>query len=55
MPKDKKFPRGYWNNIENVINETKKFKTKKEIKENNPYLYKIIFKKGYIEKLDWLK
>jgi hypothetical protein len=55
MPKDKKFPRGYWSNIENVINETKKFKTKKEIKENNPYLYKIISKKGYIEELDWLK
>ena len=55
MPKDSKLPRGYWKNIDNVINEAKKYSTKKELRENNSYLYKIMFKKGYIDKLDWLK
>ena len=55
MPKDPKLPRGYWKNIDNVINEAKKYSTKKELRENNSYLYKIIFKKGYIDKIDWLK
>ena len=55
LPKDTKRPRGYWDNIENVINEVKKYSSKLEIREKEPYLYKIIFKKGYISKLDWLK
>ena len=47
--------RGYWYGINNVINEAKKYSTKKELKENNSYLYKIMFKMGYADKLDWLK
>ena len=42
-------------NILLAINEAKKYSTKKELRENNSYLYKIMFKKGYIDKLDWLK
>jgi hypothetical protein len=49
------FQGGYWENIDNVINEAKKCSTKKELRENNSYLYKIMFKKGYIDKIDWLK
>lgn len=48
-------PKGYWNDINNVIIEAKKYNTKKELKENNSYLYKLIFKKGYVDKLNWLK
>ena len=55
LPKDSKRPRGYWNDIKNVIKETKKYSSKLEIKEKEPYLYKIIFKKGFVNKLDWLK
>ena len=38
----------------NIQFQHRKYKTKNEIKEKNTYLYKIMFKKGYIEKLDWL-
>lgn len=55
LPKDTKHPRGYWDDIKNIINEAKKYSSKHEIKEKEPYLYKIMFKKGYINKLDWLK
>lgn len=55
LPKGTNRPNGYWDIIENVINEAKKYSSKHEIKEKEPYLYKIIFKKGYVNKLDWLK
>ena len=55
LPKNTKHPRGYWDNFENVVNEAKKYSSKLEIKENEPYLYKIMFKKGYINELNWLK
>ena len=55
LPKGTNRPNGYWDNIENVINEAKKYSTKLEIRENEPYLYKIMFKKGYVNELDWLK
>jgi hypothetical protein len=54
-PNKKSHPKGYWDNIDNVIKEVRNYKSKKELKEKNSYLYKIIFKKGYIDKLTWLK
>lgn len=55
MPKGRTLPKGYWDDFENVVSEAKKYKTKKELREKNSYLYKIMFKKGYAEKLSWLK
>lgn len=50
-----KHPKGYWDDINNVIKEAQKYNSREEIKQKNTYLYKIMFKKGYVDKLDWLK
>lgn len=51
---NRKYPRGYWNIKENVINESKKYSSKKEFLDKCPSAYLAAYKKGYLNELTWL-
>jgi hypothetical protein len=50
----RKYPRGYWTVKENVINEGKKYKSKKEFGEKNISAFLAAYKYGFIKEMDWL-
>ena len=47
--------RGFWKNKENVVNESKKYKTQKEFRDLSPTAYSEARKNGYLQELVWLK
>ena len=49
-----KHPKGYWKNKENMMNEAKKYKTKKDFKNGNLTAYLAAYKYGYIDNMDWM-
>ena len=52
-PKERK-PRGYWQNKENVINESKKFKTRSEFKFLSQRAYESARKNKWLDEMIWL-
>ena len=52
-PKEKK-PRGYWQNKENVINESKKYKTRSEFKFLSQRAYESARKNKWLDEMIWL-
>ena len=55
MNNDNKKPRGYWNNYDNCLNESKKYKTKNEFKLGNSEAYKKAIKNGWINDYNFEK
>ena len=53
LSNSRKYPRGYWTIKENVLNEAKKYKTKKEFEKNNISAYLAAYKYGFIKDIDW--
>lgn len=52
-PKERK-PRGYWQNKENVINESKKYKTRSEFKFLSQRAYESARKNKWLDEITWL-
>ena len=52
-PKERK-PKGYWQNKENVINESKKFKTRSEFKFFSQRAYESARKNKWLDEMIWL-
>lgn len=48
-------PKGYWDIKENVINESKKYKTLSEFRRNSETAYKSAKKNNYINEMVWLE
>lgn len=48
------YPRGYWKNKENVINEAKKYTSKKEFAINSNSAYLAAYRNGWINEMTWL-
>ena len=55
MPKKEFYPKGYWNIKEHVIEESKKYKTSKEFRENCGSAYNAARRGGYVDELTWLE
>ena len=49
----KQRPKGYWAVMKNVIYEAKKYKTKKEFRENNITAYRASLKYNWIDNIKW--
>ena len=47
-------PDGYWNNKENVFKAAKKYKTRKEFDRGCCGAYKVAWKNGWLDEMDWL-
>ena len=54
LSNNRKYPRGYWKIKENVINESKKYNSKKEFLDNSPSAYLAANKDGNLNELTWL-
>lgn len=50
----RKYPKGHWTIKENVINEAKKYKSKKEFEEKNKSAFLAAYRYGFINEMDWL-
>ena len=48
------YPRGYWMDKEHVMEEAKKYSSKKEFEEKNCGAFLAAYKYNYIEEMDWL-
>ena len=46
--------KGYWKNKHNIMQEAKKYKSKKEFQKRNLYAFLAAYKYGYIDEMDWL-
>ena len=49
-----KKPKGYWKNKHNIMQEAKKYKSKKEFQEGNLSAFLASYKYGYIDEMTWL-
>jgi len=51
---NKKHPKGYWKNRDNIMKEAKKYSTKEEFQKGNLSAFLAAHKYGYIEEMQWL-
>jgi hypothetical protein len=54
MKKNKKHPKGYWKNEENMMEEAKKYSTKEEFQKGNLTAFLAAHRYGFIDKMEWL-
>lgn len=51
---NKKHPKGYWKNKENMMREARKYSTKEEFQKKNLSAFLAAHRYGYIDDMDWL-
>lgn len=49
-----KRPKGYWKNKENMMEEARKYSTKKEFQKGNLTAFLAAYRYGFIDDMDWL-
>ena len=54
LDSNRKYPKGFWTIKENVLEEAKKYKSKKEFERKNISAFLAAYRYGFIKDMDWL-